>query len=255
MATRAAAAPGAKRKRSSDPVTPSDSPAKRRAQSEHAAAEPPTLVAVPHDSTWAQSLRAAREAGQFVDVTLLVGGRKIPVHKAVLVSLSPYLAGLLNSGLAESAETGHEMAVGDESTDGRAVEAIVDLMYSGKLSLSASTVGSVIRTANLLQVGAAEKAACDFFLESLEPSTACDALSFAASFAECGAHARELHAWCVGYAVDHFAECSEDSSFLELPSEAVAELIGSEDLVVKEEAVVKAMRAWFERDDAGRAAT
>ena len=59
----------------------------------------------------------------------------------------------------------------------------------------------------------------------------------------------------MGYAVEHFVECSGESSFLELSCEAVAELIGSEDLVVKEEAVVKAMRAWFERDDAGRAAT
>ena len=53
MATRAAAASGAKRKRPSFPVTPSDSPAKRRAQSEHAAvaaaADSPTLVAVEGD--------------------------------------------------------------------------------------------------------------------------------------------------------------------------------------------------------------
>ena len=101
-------------------------------------------------------------------------------------------------------------------------------------------------------MGAAEKAACDFFVESLEPSTACDALSFAASFAECGAHAHELKERCVGYAVDHFVECSDDSSFLELPCESVAGLIGSDDLDVKEEAVVAAVRAWFERDTDGR---
>ena len=126
-------------------------------------------------------------------------------------------------------------------------------MYSGKLSLSAGTVSSVIRTANLLQVGAAEKVACDFFVESLEPSTACDALSFAASFAECGAHARDLQERCVGYAVDHFAECSEDSSFVELTCEAVVQLIESEDVDVKEEAVIAAVRSWFEHDAAGRA--
>ena len=240
------------------PITPFDSPAKRCAQSEHAAAaaDPPTLVTVPPPTTggWCDSLRPTREEGKFIDITLLVGGRKIPAHKAVIVSLSPYLDGLLTSGLAESsAQAGHETTVGDESTDGRAVEAIVDLMYSGQLALSASTVGSVIRTANLLQVGAAEKAACDFFVESLEPSTASDALSFAASFAECGAHARELYARCVGYAVDQFEECSEEESFVELPCEAVAELIASEDLPCEEAAVVEAVRAWFTHDAAGRA--
>ena len=127
-------------------------------------------------------------------------------------------------------------------------------MYSGKLSLSAGTVSSVIRTANLLQVGAAEKVACDFFVESLEPSTACDALSFAASFAECGAHARDLQERCVGYAVDHFAECSEDSSFVELPCEVVAELIASDDLACDEATVVAAVRSWFAHDTDGQSA-
>ena len=210
-------------------------------------------VPPPADNQWCIALRTAREAGKLIDVTLLVGSRKIQAHKVALVGLSPYLNGLLTSGLAESTETGHEMAVGDESTDGRAVEAIVDLMYSGKLSLSASTVSRVIYTANLLQVGAAEKAACDFFVESLEPSTACDAMSFAASFAECGEHARELQERCVGYAVDHFADCSEEEAFVELSSEAVAGLIGSDDLDVAEEAVVAAVRVWFEHDAAGRA--
>ena len=114
--------------------------------------------------------------------------------------------------------------------------------------LSGSSVGSVIRTANLLQVGAVEKAACDYFVKSLEPST-CDALSFATAFSECGAHARELHARCMSYTV----ECSQEASFVELPHEAVAELIASDDLP-KEEAVVAAVRRWFEHDAKGRAA-
>ena len=205
------------------------------------------------EGSWADFMQSAREEGHFLDVTLLVGGRKIQAHKNVLIGLSPYLKALLTSGLAESAETGHEMAIGDETTDGRAVAAIVDLMYSGQLALSASTVCSVIRTANLLQVGAAEKAACDYFVKSLEPCTASAALEFTASFSECGAHARELHERCVAYVVEHFEECSGEASFVELPREAVAELIASDDLDVKEAVVVAAVRAWFDHDDAGRA--
>jgi hypothetical protein len=47
-------------------------------------------------------MRHQREAGQFIDATLIVGGRKNPAHKIVLVGLSPYIEGLLTSGLAES---------------------------------------------------------------------------------------------------------------------------------------------------------
>jgi hypothetical protein len=116
-------------------------------------------------------------------------------------------------------------------------------------------VSSVIRTANLLGVDAAEKAACDFFVEALEPSSACEALAFAATHSACGEHARGLHERCVAYMVTHFAECSAEPSFLELPCEAVAEVIGSDDLAVKEAAVLAALRAWFDHDAVGRASS
>jgi hypothetical protein len=262
MSTRSvAAASSSTRKRHSASAAPAESPAKRRTTRGGGAsaaaapvADPPTLlpVAPPPGGQWCVSLRPAREAGQFVDVTLVVGDRKIPAHKLVLISHSPYLLGLLTSGLAESKQGGDTLKTGDDSTDGRAVEAIVDCFYSGQLSLSRSTVSSMIRTANLLGVGAAEKAACDFFVESIEPSTACEALGFAAAHSECGEHARGLHERCVEYVVDHFAECSAEASFLELSCEVVAEVIGSDDLAVEEAVVLAAVRAWFDHNAAGR---
>jgi hypothetical protein len=263
MSTRsAAAASSSKRKRPSASAVPAESPAKRRTTRAAGAsaaaatvADPPTLVPVapPPGGQWCVSMRPAREAGEFIDITLLVGGRKIPTHKLVLVSHSPYLHGLLTSGLAESKQGGDTLKVGDEDTDGRAVEAIVDCFYSGELSLSCDTVSSVIRTANLLGVGAVEKAACDFFVESIEPSTACEALAFATARSACGEHARGLRERCVSYVVEHFADCSAEPSFLELSCEAVAEVIGSDDLAVEEAAVLAAVRAWFDHDAADRA--
>jgi hypothetical protein len=260
MSSRSAAARGTGRlKRRSAPASPADSPAKRRTTrdgGESAAApvaDPPTLVPVaPPKEGWCGSLRRAREAGQMIDITLLVGERKIPAHKIVLIGLSPYIEGLLTSGFAEASEGGDELKIGDEDFDGRAVEAIVDCFYSGELSLSRSTVSSVFRTANLLQVGAVEKAACDFFVEALEPSTACAALAFAATHSACGEHGRGLHERCARYMVEHFVACSVESSFLELPCETVAEVIGSDDLPVVEAAVLAAVRAWFDHDVAGR---
>jgi hypothetical protein len=264
MSTRsAAAASSSTRKRRSSSATPAESPAKRRttrgAGASAAAApvaDPPTLVPVaPPPGGWCGSLQRARQACQLIDIALLVGGRKIAAHKLVLIGLSPYIEGLLTSGLAESRDGGDTLKIGDEDTDGRAVEVIVDCFYSGQLSLSCSTVSSVIRTANLLGVDAVEKAACDFFVESIEPSTACEALGFAAAHSECGEHARGLHERCGGYVVDHFAECIVEPSFLELPCEAVAEVIGSEDLAVEEAAVLGAVRAWFDHDAADRQAS
>ena len=199
MATRASS----KRKRASHPATPAGSPAARRARggggaaAAAAPAEPPTLVDV--EGEWATAMQSTREKRQFLDVTLLAGQRKIEAHKAVIVSCSPYLEGLLTSGLAESAQDGDEVRVGDAGTDGRAVEAIVDCFYSGELALSAGSVTAVIGAANMLQVGAIEKAANAFFVEKLEPASAAEALGFAAQRVECGEAARELHEKCTEY--------------------------------------------------------
>ena len=129
MATRASA----KRKRGSAPVSPPSDDGRVVAQrfriggggaTAEAAAEqveePPTLVVV--DGKWVEVMQPAREARQFIDVTLLAAGRRIEAHRNVLVSLSPYIAGLLTSGLAESAAQSQELTL--EDMDGRAVEAV-----------------------------------------------------------------------------------------------------------------------------------
>jgi hypothetical protein len=253
-AAAAAAASGATRKRRSPPTPAADGPAKRRSTRAAPLADPPTLVPVapPAKGDWCTSMQPTRDAGEFIDIVLVAGERRIPAHKNVLVSLSPYLHGMLTSGLAESKQGGDELKIGDADADGHAVSAIVDCMYAGRLSLSLGTVCGVIRTANLFGVDAVEKAACDFFVDALEPSTACEALAFSASRMACGEQAVALHMRCASYVVEHFAECSVERPFLDLPSEAVAELIGSDDLPVEEASVVAAVRAWFDHDAVDR---
>jgi hypothetical protein len=115
MSTRSAAAASSssKRKRPSVSAAGADSPAKRRTtRGSGGASAVATIVSV--EGKWCEPLRRQREAGQFIDITLLVGGRKIPAHKTVLVGLSPYIEGLLTSGLAESKEGGDELKIGDE---------------------------------------------------------------------------------------------------------------------------------------------
>jgi hypothetical protein len=254
----------AKRKRGSAPVLPpSDGRLARRAlggsgggggASAAAAAEqgkePPTLVEVESDVPWAIAMKTAREAGEFLDVTLVADGREIEAHKLVITSLSPYLHGLLTSGLAESASQSQKLTL--QEMDGRALEAVVDCMYSGKLAVSPHSVTRIIRVANLLQVGPVEKAAGEFFVSKLEPSTAADALGFAAERVECGEHAKALHAKSIEYAIDHFAAASREASFLSLSCDTIASLIASDELPVSEPDVVSAVRSWFQHDAAGR---
>ena len=114
-----------------------------------------------------------------LDVTVVAGGRRIRAHKLVLLTHSAYLEGLLTNErlAAQGPFVAQELVISDLTEgDGAAVGAIIDLMYTGTLSLSSSSVCSVIRIANLLGVEAAEKAACDHFFGGVEIGTVCSAL-------------------------------------------------------------------------------
>jgi hypothetical protein len=101
MSTRSAAATSStsKRKRPSASATHAESPAKRRttrgAGGASAAAAPVayprTLVPVAPPATcdWCTALQSGRDAGKFIDITLVVDDCKIPAHKNVLAGLSP----------------------------------------------------------------------------------------------------------------------------------------------------------------------
>lgn len=247
MATRAST----KRKRSSLPVSPPSGGRTVHSRGAQPEEEEQTLVEVDNEVPWALALKPQREAGQFIDITLSVGGRRIEAHRSILAGFSPYFAGLLTSGLAESAAQSQELQI-DLDMDSKAVEAVVDCMYSGKLSLSSSTVTSVIHVANLLQISAMEKAAGAFLLSTLEPCSAADALRFAEQRVACGEHARMLHEDCVAYAVQHFQAVSREPAFVYLACETLVRLIASDDLPVVEPDVLSAVRSWVEHDADGR---
>jgi|EP01044_Picomonas_judraskeda_P002464 hypothetical protein len=186
-------------------------------------------------------MERARQDGKLLDVTLVISsGRRLRAHKLVLLTHSPYLDGLLTSGFAESAAGFDELTV---QGDSGAIEAIVDCMYTGKLVLSPETVQAIIRVANMLGVGTAEQAACQYFVGQLSTHTVIDALGFAAQLVESGAHGRWLYQQCLSYSRTHFEDCR--GSFQRLSCETLCELIRSDDLRVRsEESVLETVRSW-----------
>jgi hypothetical protein len=244
--------PRAKRKRASRPASPADSPAARRTRGNENAEEA-VAVLVPVKNV-GSPFAAQREQGHFVDATLEVGGARITAHKTILAVHSPYLHGLFTSGLSESSAAAASSApIVIRDVDGAAVAACVDAMYSGTIALTGATVCAVIKASNLLGVTPIEKVACQFFVERLEPSTALDALRFAESMAAGGAHGLQLHSHVLAYVHEYFADCAAASTFVDLPSSTVVALLGSDKLCVKsEEAVLSALRRWYEHDTEGR---
>ena len=177
-------------KRKSAPASPADEPASTKQRSP---TEPARMVTCVGD--WTTSMRRLRDENKLLDVTLVVGSARIRAHKSVLSAHSPYLEGLFVSGLSESASALGEVTLHD--VDGDAVSAIIDTFYTGELALSPGTVYPVLRAANMLVVEACEKAACDYFVEKLEPGSALEALGITLP----GAAGEELRKRCLHFVV------------------------------------------------------
>ena len=216
------------------------------------AADPVVTVYVKSDPPWATALAQARDDDHFLDATLVAGGRRIQGHKAVLISFSPYLHGLFTSGLSESKLD--EVEIND--VDGAALAAVVGCFYTGTVSVSVATAGSVIRTANMLQVGAIEVAVIDFFVKNLQPGTAFKELAGFATEMAVGPSGCALQQKCLQYIWAEFPACAATPAFLEVGDLALlAKVLESDALAAKgEDDVLAAVRAWVTHDKASRAA-
>jgi hypothetical protein len=248
MATRAAS----KRKRGSAPVSPADSPAaRRRARGGGGAAadEPTTLVTLFDPRPSDDQLAGLREEHQLIDGVLKVGAVRLDVHKVIVCSYSPFLRQLFTAGLAESDKKQVEL-VGVEPTS---VGALVDSMYTGRLALAPSTVCGVLKTANRFQMDTAEQAAGDFLVEHLEPTTAVAALSFSEQMSVGGSRSRALRDRVFEYVLYNFAAVAAGESFGELSLEILAELLGSDNLMIeREEVALGAALDWVKHDAESR---
>ena len=206
------------------------------------------------DSLRTENLKDVWEQGLLLDATIKTDQRRtIRAHMVVLAAHSPYIRGLLTSGLAESSSSaGAEISLLD--VDHGAMKAIVDCLYTGEIALTLDNATLVLKAANMLQLTEIEKAACGYIIDQLQPETAIAALTFAEQLAACGSHGEELHRKCLEYVHGNFAECAQSADFLGLEAEALGQLIGSDSLKADpdEGVVLGALRYWFEHDRRGR---
>eukprot|EP01048_Picozoa_sp_COSAG05_P013905 COSAG05_NODE_1525_length_4637_cov_17.254958_5_plen_522_part_00 len=226
--------------------------AKRKLSQPSSPVEPPTAAAtlVKCRGQWSESHKELWEQGLLLGASIQTDqGRVIRAHISVLVAHSPYIRGLLTSGLAESSVAeGTEQQISLLDVDHSAMAAIVACLYSGEISLTTENVVPVMETANMLQIAAIEEAACEYFVGRIQPDTACAALAFSDQRSQCGSHGQKLHRQCTAYVLQNFAKCVESEGFLELGSEPLQSLIGNDRLNTgpDEGVVLSAVRRWVE---------
>ncbi|XP_024136404.1 kelch-like protein 34 [Oryzias melastigma] len=110
-----------------------------------------------------------RSQEKMCDVILEAGGVSFPCHRALLASSSDYFWALFGDGTAES----RAGSISLPALTPQGLEIILDFLYSGWLSMSASTLPVVLKTARYLQVETALSICERFMMDSLNAENCC----------------------------------------------------------------------------------
>ena len=109
-----------------------------------------------------------RQNGQG-DLTITVGSRSTKVHRSILMDSSDYFRTMFTGGFSEADATTLDLSHIFEDLD--ELNAVLDYLYSGSISLSEENITSVTNSACFLLLADLQDACSDFLIANLSPST------------------------------------------------------------------------------------
>jgi len=184
-------------------------------------------------------LNDMRKNSFLCDVILVTNGNEFPAHKNVLASCSPYFQAMFTC-FEESKQ--HRIILKD--IDPKALELLLEYIYTSKIQITEDNVQTLLPAANLLQLTDVKDASCEFLLTQLYPTNCLGIRAFA-----------DLHC-CVDlmnladkYIAQHFCDVVDGEEFLTLTYQDVIRLISCDKLTVSsEEKVYECVMAWVNYD-------
>jgi len=182
-------------------------------------------------------LSKLRQNNELCDISIIVGDKAFRAHKIVLISASPYFKAMFLSGLAESVSD----TVTLQNIDPEAFEAILNMIYEGKILITRTMVQSILCAASIFQIDHLKEACSEFLMKQLSPQNCLGVRAFAEAHGCCG-----LKELAHRHALSRFTEVSTCEEFLTLEEQQVEELLSCDNLRVKsEEEVFDAAVGWI----------
>ncbi|XP_068870364.1 kelch-like protein 5 isoform X3 [Aphelocoma coerulescens] len=170
--------------RASEEENESDSSSCRTFNSSHTLSSSQTMEPCTSDEFF-QALNHAEQTfkkmenylrhNQLCDVVLVAGDRRIPAHRLVLSSVSDYFAAMFTNDVREARQEEIKM----EGVEPKALWALVQYAYTGRLELKEDNIECLLSTACLLQLSQVVEACCKFLMKQLHPSNCLGIRSFA----------------------------------------------------------------------------
>lgn len=152
--------------------------------------------------------------------------RSFLAHRTVLAAASPYFNAMFTGGLAEARLT----RVVLRSVSDRALEALLDFAYTGRVAITRDNVQELMVAADMIELGEVVRVCTAYLAAELEPGNAVGILRFARDH-NCTA----LSARARSYVHEHFVEVCKLEEFCDLPMDMLAEFLASERLRVDSE--------------------
>lgn len=185
-------------------------------------------------------VHALRTNCKLCDVTLRVGDREIPTHRAILAAVSSYFQAMFTHELIESSQDIVEI----KDMDADILSSLVDFAYSGEINLTIDNVQEILSASSLLQITYVMEQCCAFLMKQLDVNNCLGIKTFVEANG-CSQVSDDIDR----FARKHFQQVSIGTEFLNSSWENVASLISSNDLKVsKEEEVYLAVMEWVKQE-------
>lgn len=186
------------------------------------------------------SMNELRKNAHLCDVILVVADIRIPAHRIVLSSCSPYFFAMFTGELVESRQ--REVVL--QGVDADAIQLLVEFSYTARIQVSEDNVQALLPASSLLQLLSVRDACCDFLKRQLHPSNCLGIRSFADTHT-----CTELLDTSHKFALQHFVAVSQTEEFMLLSVTEVLELISSNDAnVASEEQIYHSVINWIKFD-------
>ncbi len=174
------------------------------------------------------------------DVQLNVEGRKLPAHKNVLASASPYFNSMFLRDFKESKD--NEVIL--EGISHTALETILGAIYTKKLKLNNTIVGEVMAGADFLQMDEIAEKCEQHMVTKLSNVTCFQFLKLCEKF-----NMEEGRAAANEYIIKHFTTLRKNKEFLSISKDALCSYLDHEELNPENEAdVFHAAQSWIEHE-------
>ncbi|XP_062847082.1 kelch-like protein 38 isoform X2 [Trichomycterus rosablanca] len=194
-------------------------------------------------SSLALQLNNLRKKQILTDVVLCSDSYKIPCHRNILVSSSPYFYAMFCSNFRESQQT----QVNIQGVPFNVLNSIVDYVYTGVISITMELVLPLMQAAAMLQFERLFEACSTYLQAQLHPNN-CLSMIRLSKILHCASLQQKAHEM----AVKSFSDVAASEDFCELSLKELVDYLEDDQLCAEEEQVFEILLAWIHHDPFAR---